>query len=172
MHYLFPFPFETLLPDPLAISINQPTFSSSSLPAVLGSQFSCGRSCTRTSIFELRCSLQRSSPCPPVCISLRISCAFSRPISERLSQIAGSDLMSRNDSIKVSSAFFPWAIWNWRKKYHAGYRSPAAVPFLRLPTASTPDTSLFEIEFANNTRLKVPTGFDADSLRMFISVLW
>jgi len=61
--------------------------------------------------------------------------------------------------------------WNWRKKYRAGYTLPSPVPFIRLPTASASDTPLFEIQFANNTRLKVLSGFSADSLRMLISVL-
>jgi transposase len=61
--------------------------------------------------------------------------------------------------------------WNWRKKYRDSYQSPAAVPFLRLPTASASGTPLFEIVFANTTRLKVSSGFDPDTLKTLIAAL-
>jgi hypothetical protein len=61
--------------------------------------------------------------------------------------------------------------WNWHRKYRSGFPAKSAIPFLRLPTAHLSGASQFEIVFANNTRLKVPSGFDPDSLKTLIAVL-
>ena len=61
--------------------------------------------------------------------------------------------------------------WNWRKKYRSEIPAKSAVSFLRLPTAPMSGSSLFEIVFANNTRLKVPFDFNPDTLKALIAVL-
>jgi hypothetical protein len=60
---------------------------------------------------------------------------------------------------------------NWRKKYRMVYTSKSPVPFIRLPTVATSDAPLFEIVFANTTRLKVSSGFDQDTLKTLIAAL-
>ncbi|MBN2036368.1 MAG: hypothetical protein JW768_06460 [Chitinispirillaceae bacterium] len=68
---------------------------------------------------------------------------------------------------KIAASTF----WNWRKKYRSEIPGKSAVSFFRLPTAPVHGSSLFEIVFANNTRLKVPSVFDPDSLKALIAVL-
>lgn len=61
--------------------------------------------------------------------------------------------------------------WNWRKRYPLKHPEPTLVNFYRLPATTVSPMPMFEIHFANNTRLKVPCGFDSDSLKTLISVL-
>jgi hypothetical protein len=60
---------------------------------------------------------------------------------------------------------------NWRKKYRFQSIQPSQVPFLQIPAASSTDRALFEVQFANKTVLKVPSGFSEDTLKTLITLL-
>jgi hypothetical protein len=61
--------------------------------------------------------------------------------------------------------------WNWRKRYPSVHPEQTPVNFYRLPATTVSPMPMFEIHFANNTQLKVPSGFDTDSLKTLISAL-
>ncbi|MBN1806075.1 MAG: hypothetical protein JW837_12570 [Sedimentisphaerales bacterium] len=82
-------------------------------------------------------------------------------------QKSGQPVEAYCSKANISASTF----WNWRKKYRPEIPAKSAVSFLRLPTAPVSGSSLFEIIFANNTRLKVPCGFDPDSLKVLNAVL-
>ena len=61
--------------------------------------------------------------------------------------------------------------WNWRKKYRPDITALPKVPFLRLPVAPAPGTSVFEVILPNNIHIKVPSGFDRKTLEALIAVV-
>ena len=90
-------------------------------------------------------------------------------IREHLSNFEKSGLTV--DSYCTKADIATSTFWYWRKKYGSEFPAKPLVPFLRLPTAPITGASLFEIIFANNTRLKVPFDFDPDSLKTLIAVV-
>jgi hypothetical protein len=61
--------------------------------------------------------------------------------------------------------------WYWRKRYATAARPSAPVPFARLGVAPFIPTQGFEVVLDNMITIRVPSRFDAESLRLLLGAL-
>jgi hypothetical protein len=61
--------------------------------------------------------------------------------------------------------------WYWRKRYATTSMPSVAVPFARLGVAPFIPMQGFEVVFDNNVTVRIPSRFDAETLRVLFGAL-